>query len=264
MTASISPASATSRPTRVRYGVLGFCSLLATITYLDRVCFGTVAPNIQSEFGLSNSQLGWLFTAFAFAYAIFEVPTGWMGDYFGARRTLIRIVLWWSVFTALTGLIYPSIGVFAFGTLLAVRFLFWQPNLALRRLDIGVMYLGYLAIVVQLVVHFLGVIMRGEWVGTVSVHLFTFGAMGLIIPAMLMRISKGHTGRKVVFDRGDKLVLWIMMLGFAARIVAPQLYPAGYAKWIYLSAACWFFCFATLAWRYIPFLVQPRVDGKEH
>ena len=124
MTASISPASASARPTRVRYGVLGFCSLLATITYLDRVCFGTVAPNIQSEFGLSNSQLGWLFTAFAFAYAIFEVPTGWMGDFFGARRTLIRIVLWWSVFTALTGSIYPSLGVFAYGALLAVRFLF--------------------------------------------------------------------------------------------------------------------------------------------
>ena len=112
MTASTSPASASAPPTRVRYGVLGFCSLLATITYLDRVCFGTVAPNIQNEFGLSDSQLGMLFTAFAFAYAIFEVPTGWMGDFYGARRTLIRIVIWWSAFTALTG----CIGVFAYDT----------------------------------------------------------------------------------------------------------------------------------------------------
>jgi MFS transporter, ACS family, glucarate transporter len=124
MTASISPASASARPTRVRYGVLGFCSLLAAITYLDRVSFGTVAPYVQREFGLTNGELGWLFTAFAFPYAIFEVPTGWMGDYFGARRTLIRIVLWWSVFTALTGSIYPSLGVLAYGALLAVRFLF--------------------------------------------------------------------------------------------------------------------------------------------
>ncbi len=125
MTASISPASAPARPTRVRYGVLGFCSLLAMITYLDRVCFGMVAPQIKTEFGLSKSEVGLLFSAFALAYAVFEVPTGWLGDFFGARRTLIRIVLWWSAFTVLTGLIYPlSFGTWAFFSLLSVRFLF--------------------------------------------------------------------------------------------------------------------------------------------
>src|SRR5262245_14294617 len=96
------------------------------VTYLDRVCFGTVAPNIQKEFGLSDSQLGLLFTAFALAYAAFEVPTGWLGDLFGARRTLIRIVLWWSAFTALTGAIHPSATypMLAYGALLGVRFFF--------------------------------------------------------------------------------------------------------------------------------------------
>jgi MFS family permease len=114
------------RPTKVRYGVLGFACALSMITYLDRVCFGTVAPYIQDEFTLSRSQLGLLFTAFALAYAAFEVPSGWLGDMFGARRTLIRIVLWWSLFTALTGMIYPSHAqpVFGFIALLLVRFLF--------------------------------------------------------------------------------------------------------------------------------------------
>src|SRR6516165_4116549 len=92
------------RPSRVRYGVLGFAGSLAMITYLDRVCFGTVAPFIQTEFGLSDTQKGMLFGAFALAYAAFEVPTGWLGDVFGPRMTLIRIVLWWSIFTALTGM----------------------------------------------------------------------------------------------------------------------------------------------------------------
>ncbi len=82
------------QPTRIRYGVLGFASSLAMITYLDRVCFGTVAPFIQTEFGLSNTQKGMLFSAFALAYAAFEVPSGWLGDVYGPRRTLIRIVLW--------------------------------------------------------------------------------------------------------------------------------------------------------------------------
>src|SRR5205823_10111654 len=66
------------------------------------------------------------------------VPSGWLGDMFGPRRTLIRIVLWWSLFTALTGTIYPQVfGVwFGFLALLLVRFLFGlgeagaYPNIA--------------------------------------------------------------------------------------------------------------------------------------
>src|SRR5947209_8266122 len=113
-------------PTRVRYGALGFACTLSMITYLDRVCFGTVAPLIKEEFRLTEIQKGYLFTAFALAYAVFEVPSGWLGDVFGPRKTLIRIVLWWSAFTALTGTIYPTplwpgLG---FLLLLTVRFFF--------------------------------------------------------------------------------------------------------------------------------------------
>src|SRR5579883_2809599 len=130
--------SALQRPTRVRYGVLGFACALSMITYLDRVCFATVAPYIGKEFDLSKQQLGWLFTAFALAYAMFEVPSGWMGDVFGPRRTLIRIVLWWSLFTALTGAIfpYPSWPWLAFAAMFLVRFFFGvgeagaYPNIA--------------------------------------------------------------------------------------------------------------------------------------
>jgi len=148
--------------------------------------------------------------------------------------------------------------------LLAGRLAFWQPQLALQRLDIGIMVLGYSAIVAQLLLEFFRQIAPAEWLTSVSIHVFTFGAMGLIIPAMLIRISRGHTGRKVIFDSVDKLALWIMILAFVLRVIAPQLYPAGYTYWIYLAAACWFACFGILAWCYIPFLVQPRVDGKEH
>jgi ACS family glucarate transporter-like MFS transporter len=135
---SQAPASLSSRPTHVRYGVLGFSCSLSMITYLDRVCFGTVAPLIKEEFKLGEVELGMLFTAFALAYAAFEVPSGWLGDVFGPRRTLIRIVLWWSAFTALTGTIYPAIlgPAVAFGAMLLVRFLFGvgeagaYPNIA--------------------------------------------------------------------------------------------------------------------------------------
>ncbi len=148
--------------------------------------------------------------------------------------------------------------------LLAGRLVYCKPQLAMRRIDIGIMYLGYLALTTQLLIEFIRQTVHPEWPVSVSIHVFTFGVMGLIIPAMLVRIAKGHTGRKVVFETPDKFVLWLMILAFAIRIIAPQFYSAFHAYWIYLAATCWFLGFSLLAWRYIPFLVRPRVDGKEH
>ncbi|MCM2289143.1 MAG: NnrS family protein [Sulfuritalea sp.] len=148
--------------------------------------------------------------------------------------------------------------------LLAGRLAFWKPQLALRRLDLGIMYLGYAAIVLQLLVEFLGQVAAPAWVGAFSMHVFGLGVMGLIIPAMLMRIAKGHTGRKVVFDAGDKLVLWLMIAAFVLRVVAPQIHPQAYALWLVLAACGWLAGFGILAVRLIPFLLQARVDGKVH
>jgi len=148
--------------------------------------------------------------------------------------------------------------------LMLVRFVFWKPQLALRRIDLGIMYLGYLAIATQLVLKLLDQTIEPAWVGTVSVHVFTLGAMGLVIPAMIVRIAKGHTGRKVAFDSLDKWVLRIMIVGLIVRTVAPQLHPAWYLHWLHLAATCWLIGFTVLAWRYVPFLTQARIDGKEH
>ncbi len=153
---------------------------------------------------------------------------------------------------------------FVIALLLLLRFLFWKPQLAFQRLDIGIMYLGYLALAGQLLIEAIGLIAPIAWVGSVSVHVFALGVIGLIVPAMLIRICKGHTGRKVLFDRGDKLVLWIMMIAFVLRIVAPQFFPAAYLRWIEISSAGWLAGFTLLAWRYTPYLLQARIDGKEH
>lgn len=152
----------------------------------------------------------------------------------------------------------------ALALLLAGRLMFWKPQLALRRIDIGIMYLGYAGIVLQLLVEFLGVAAPPAWVGAFSMHVFGLGVMGLIIPAMLIRIAKGHTGRKVAFEPMDKAVLWIMIAAFLLRVVAPQLLPGHYALWLVLAAAGWLAGFGILAWRLTPLLLQPRVDGKEH
>ena len=90
-------------PTRARYIVTAFAVTLAVITYIDRVGIGVAAPSIRKELGLSTIELGWALSAFGWAYAVFEIPGGWLGDRIGPRRVLMRIVLWWSFFTAATG-----------------------------------------------------------------------------------------------------------------------------------------------------------------
>jgi ACS family glucarate transporter-like MFS transporter len=61
------------------------------------------APSIQKDLGLTPIQMGWAFSVFGWAYALFEVPGGWLADRMGPRRVLMRIVIWWSFFTAATG-----------------------------------------------------------------------------------------------------------------------------------------------------------------
>ncbi len=105
-------------PRRARRVLLRFTFALSLITFLDRVAIGAAAPAIRDELHLSAVQLGWVFSAFTLAYAVFEMPTGWLGDVFGPRKVLTRIVLWWSAFTALTGVAW------SFPSLAATRFLF--------------------------------------------------------------------------------------------------------------------------------------------
>src|SRR3954465_3765277 len=106
------------RPTRSRYTVVMFMVALAMVTYLDRACIGAMAPTIARELSLNDAQMGWVFFAFAFAYALFEIPTARWADERGARSVITRIVLWWSVFTLATA------AVFSYASLLITRFLF--------------------------------------------------------------------------------------------------------------------------------------------
>lgn len=117
----MTPATRTAhlqRPTRARYIVVTLAVALAMVTYIDRACIATLAPQIMQDLHLTKNQMSWVYSAFALAYAVFEIPTAWWADRIGTRRVLTRIVLWWSGFTMATG------AAFNFGSLLATRFLF--------------------------------------------------------------------------------------------------------------------------------------------
>jgi ACS family glucarate transporter-like MFS transporter len=103
---------------KYRYRVLGMLVLLFAITYLDRVCISVAGPRIQGELGIGPVGWGWVTGIFTLSYCLFEIPTGALGDRLGPRRVIARIVLWWSAFTSITGL------VTSLPALLAVRFAF--------------------------------------------------------------------------------------------------------------------------------------------
>src|SRR5262249_12641263 len=105
-------------PSRARFTLLRFAFALSVITYLDRVCIATAATSIREDLQLTAVQMGWIFSAFTLAYAIFEIPSGWLGDVIGPRKVLTRIVLWWSAFTVGTGV------DLSYASMLTFRFLF--------------------------------------------------------------------------------------------------------------------------------------------
>ena len=109
---------AAQAPTRVRYWVIVFAVALAVVTYIDRVSISFAAPSISRDLGLDSRQMGAVFAAFGWAYALFEIPGGYLGDRLGPRSVLMRIVLWWSFFTAATGWAWN------FLSLTVTRFLF--------------------------------------------------------------------------------------------------------------------------------------------
>jgi len=98
--------------------VLALVFSAAVITYLDRVCLSAAAPSIRSDLGLTQVEMGYVFSIFNLAYGLSEVPAGWLGDRWGQRLMMFRIVGGWSVFTMLTG------AVRSYASLLAVRFVF--------------------------------------------------------------------------------------------------------------------------------------------
>ena len=115
-----------------RYFILILLTLLSVITYLDRLCIAVAGPSMQQDLGLSPEQWGWVMGAFALTYALVRDSQRRVGDSFGRKKVLARIVIWWSCFTGLTGLTNR------FGTLVAVRALFGMGEAGRIRISPGV------------------------------------------------------------------------------------------------------------------------------
>ena len=120
------PPTHLTHPTRVRWRILGLLLLISIITYIDRVNISVTARQMMPSLGLTDLQMGQIFSAFVLGYALFQVPGGWMGDKWGPRRVLTFAVIWWSIFTAMTA-VAPTLPLAhlmgIMGSLMMVRFL---------------------------------------------------------------------------------------------------------------------------------------------
>lgn len=103
------------RPTRTRWTILFLMSLMYLIAYMDRGNISVAAPQIAHQFGLSNTEMGFVFSAFVWAYAMGQIPGGWLGDRFGPRTVLTGVMIWWAIASGSTGF---AVG---FASLLAAR-----------------------------------------------------------------------------------------------------------------------------------------------
>ncbi len=156
------------------------------------------------------------------------------------------------------------IALMLIGSLLFLRFCRWKPIQAFKNFGISLSYLGYLG----LTLHFFSqaLVLMGVWhpVGSVVIHIFTFLCMGILVSAMMLRISQGHTGRKFTFTRSDRWGIYFLFMAAFFRLVATQIWPLYYEGWVFFAALGWALCFAILGYRLIPFLWKARLDGKIH
>jgi ACS family glucarate transporter-like MFS transporter len=106
---------------RLRWALILWVFVMSAIAYLDRVNISIAGQALQGEYGLSNVQLGWVFSAFVLGYALFQAPGGRLADRFGPRWIIALGVLWWGLFTTLTALVPPRMTM-ALALLMVVRF----------------------------------------------------------------------------------------------------------------------------------------------
>jgi MFS family permease len=166
------------KPSRARLFVLAFLCAMAFILYLDRICMSKAVPKIQDEFpSITDTRMSYILMAFTLAYGLFEVPTGRWGDRFGSRKVLVRIVVWWSAFTALTGVCW------SFWSFVVVRFLF------------GAGEAGAYPNAVRVTTRWFPMRERGRVLGLIQAFALVGGLVSPIIAAYIIQ----HLGWRIAF-----------------------------------------------------------------
>src|ERR1700693_2843491 len=100
--------------THRRYLTILLLFLLTGITFMDRICISTASDLIRADLKISLQTMGYIFAMFALSYSLFQIPSGWFADTYGPKKVLASIVVFWSAFTALTGVAWNTSSMLCF------------------------------------------------------------------------------------------------------------------------------------------------------
>lgn len=253
---------------RVRWLLIFWLFVLSAVAYLDRVNISVAGSSIATTYGLSNIQLGWIFSAFLVGYALFQTVGGYLADRYGPRRVLAAGVFWWGVFTAITASIPAAVGG-ALLWLVTVRFLLgageavvypasnqfvaqWIPQQE-RGIANGWIFAGVGAgagfappLITYVIIHYGW--RASFWV--CSVIGFVVGAVWYLLardkPANHPRVSEAElvkieAGLNVSHESGRNLLRWRRVVSSKeVWAVTLSYFCYGYVAWIFFS---WFYIY---------------------
>jgi ACS family glucarate transporter-like MFS transporter len=177
-----------TEPTRVRFLVVGLCIAMSILLYLDRFALSPTTDTILRELNLTKEQLGRTFFMFFFAYALMQVPAGWLSDTLGARSTLALYVVGWSLATIGLGLVN---GLFA---------------ISLVRLLLGVTQAGAYPAAASLLKRWIPLSARGRANSSVSMG----GRLGGLIAFFFTPILMLQVGRLLGWETGRWRIVFVL------------------------------------------------------
>ncbi|HLJ24951.1 MAG TPA: MFS transporter [Candidatus Acidoferrales bacterium] len=185
-----------SKPTATRWLVLILISFMYLITYMDRSNISVAQPEIAKQFGLSKSAMGLVLAAFTWAYALGQIPSGWLGDRFGPKRVLAIIMTLWSATAVMTG------AAFGFASLFGARFL------------LGLSESGAFPVASRGMQLWFPRVERGRIQGTT--HFFSRFAVA-VTPFIAGGILLAFGWRSIFYIFGSLGILWALVFSFFYR-----------------------------------------------
>jgi ACS family glucarate transporter-like MFS transporter len=267
MSAHAAPPAPEPGSSNLRWFLVFWLFILSAVSFLDRVNISVAASAIASEYRLNDVDLGWVFSAFLWGYAIFQTFGGWLADRLGPRRVLATGVIWWGIFTALTAAVSPTLAGALFFFVL-VRFLLgageaviypasnqfvsrWIPTEE-RGVANGLIFAGVgagagsaPAIVTYIMVHFgwrwsfwlsalLGLLVGAVWYFTAR---DTPESHPRVSRSELVHIRSGLTASKSSEEKTSDLPWRVILQSKEVWLVTLSYFCFGYVAWIFFS---WF------------------------
>ena len=188
----------------VRHGVLVVLCRMYFVAYVDRVNISVAAPMIRKEFGLTPTELGLVFSAFAYPYAAMQIAGGWLSDRFGPRLVLATLSIFWAAGTVLTGLSWGVASLVAF------------------RVLVGLGEGGAFPTATRALTYWMPVAERGFAQGVVHASARLGGA---VTPPVVLAIVAASGWRTAFLALGSVSVLWTLLWAVSFRN-RPDEHPA--------------------------------------